>query len=391
MRSLVRVVEPPYTWRVPRTELDSARQILPVLSNLENGNSRPIPLEDTPHKSVYRLPALRAKMAIYVKVYRRDSWRYLLRTPPGTREARTMIKLRQIGVPVSDLLAVGMRRHFPFRAENLLVVRSPANLWTLGRWCLCEFREHGEEARRRVTPVLARVLAAVRRMHDAGIFHGDLNPGNILIDPDGKEFLFIDFHCSSTIWVQSVHRRTDDICTLFLQLHAHYNLSEIFDLICAYAPGSGFLSGIIRARWEETAAKIRQRWTSHIVDHCCDSQTHFRRVKSDTATLYMDRSYHPDAILEFACGGCNAGEWTCEALSGTQEEARACWREAVRRGATEEISETPIALLCQPPAEGPHLLIWDPNKPPPYRLSYLLSLEPYDPDSQNCLLKILNT
>lgn len=41
--------------------------------------------------------------------------------------------------------------------------------------------------------VLPRVLAAVRRMHDSGIVHMDLNCGNLLISPSFDSVAFIDF------------------------------------------------------------------------------------------------------------------------------------------------------------------------------------------------------
>ena len=383
MSSFVRIVEPPYTWKVPRAELDYARRILPILSNMEDKKSHVMTIKETPHKSVYRFPGPYSNTAVYVKIYRRDSWRYLLRTPPGTREARIMMKLQQARVPVSDLVAVGVERHFPFEIENLLVVRSAANLWTLGRWCLCEFREHGKEARRCVTPVLMKVLAAVRRMHDAGVFHGDLNPGNILIDPDGEKFLFIDFHRSRSLWTQQGRLRVWDVCKVLSYYDKYYNPSELIDLACAYAPGSGLLSRTIRGLWEETGRRIRQRWVNHILDQCCDSRTYFQQVKLEPTILYIDRGYAPAAVLEFISEASSAGEWRCDELAGTGEEARERWREAVRESMIGEISETPVALVCRPPQDGGNCLIWDPQRQPRYRVSYIFSAERFDPSSDD--------
>jgi tRNA A-37 threonylcarbamoyl transferase component Bud32 len=387
MSSLVRVVEPPHTWWVPRPELDAARRILPLIRDLTSGQSRFPPIKDTAHKSVYRLPGLSANTAIYVKIYRRNSWRYLLRQPPGTREARAMIKLRQAGVPVGDLVAVGIQRRFLFGIENLLVVRSAGNLWTLGRWCLGEFREHGDKARQRVTPVLVRLLAAVRRMHDTGIFHGDLNPGNILIDPDGKEFMFIDFHRSRALWPGERRARVWDVCKTVAYFDRYYTPAELAELACAYAPGSGALSRAIRTMWTETTQMIRQRWTSHILDQCCESRTYFRHVTLDTATLHMDRTYDPDAIRQSVSGRADAAEWRHEALPSAQEEARECWRLAVRTSMRGETDETPVALVLRPPAEGGNLLLWDTHSRPKYLLSYMFSLERFDPAGESFLTK----
>ncbi|HPA47431.1 MAG TPA: lipopolysaccharide kinase InaA family protein, partial [bacterium] len=195
-RSLVRVVEPPYVWRVPRSELETARRILPILSRPDEHPELASTVKDSGHKSIRRIPGDRATSAIYVKTYKRNSIRYLFRTAPASREARIMLKLRAAGVPVSDLVGVGIRRRFPFEIENVLILRSPANLQTLGRWGFEQFQGQGESARRQVSLVLTRILAAIRRMHEVNVYHGDLNTGNILIDPDEMRFYFIDFHRS---------------------------------------------------------------------------------------------------------------------------------------------------------------------------------------------------
>ncbi|MFH1740023.1 MAG: lipopolysaccharide kinase InaA family protein [bacterium] len=387
MPSLVKITEPPYTWRVPRSELDSVRALLPTLSNPENRRNASMPVKETRYTSIYRMPGPRANTAVYIKIYLRDSWRYLVRTPPGTREAQILIKLQQIGVPVSDLLAVGVRRWFPFKIENVLVLRSPANLWTLGRWSLTEFRTHGEEGRRRVTPVLVRILAAVRRMHEAGIYHGDLNPGNVLIDPDGKNFFLIDFHRSRCLWPQKQYRCTEDISELLEYFTGYYSPTDIQDLICAYAPGGGALSHAIRELWETTRENRYERRVKTVVGQCCDSRTFFRSIPSGAATLYVDRQYSPEILLEFESGGTLPSAWRCEELKGCPETNRDSWRAAIRRSMIGEIHETPVALICRDPGTGQSLLIWDTEKEPLYRLSHMFSLDRFDPGGDHFLPK----
>ena len=37
--------------------------------------------------------------------------------------------------------------------------------------------------------LISHVLRALGRLHDAGLFHGDLKPENIVVDDDGEVFL----------------------------------------------------------------------------------------------------------------------------------------------------------------------------------------------------------
>lgn len=49
--------------------------------------------------------------------------------------------------------------------------------------------------------VIGRSFAAIRRMHDAGVIHLDLNTGNLLIEENGAGIAIIDFEFGPVDWV----------------------------------------------------------------------------------------------------------------------------------------------------------------------------------------------
>lgn len=55
-----------------------------------------------------------------------------------------------------------------------------------------ELRAGGEEGRRELTALCRRLLDAYVALHDAGVVHGDVHPGNALVDADGAVVL-LDF------------------------------------------------------------------------------------------------------------------------------------------------------------------------------------------------------
>ena len=59
-----------------------------------------------------------------------------------------------------------------------------------------------------------RVVPAVRRMHDAGVTHLDLNPGNVLLESGGDGVAFIDFEFAAADWAYTPLQQAYDYLRL---------------------------------------------------------------------------------------------------------------------------------------------------------------------------------
>ncbi len=144
------------------------------------------PVKLTPHRDVHRVRI--AGHDMHVKHYRpdgREALRAWFRDPKAKTECERGLELLRRGVPTLEPLAWGrdglhgwlVTRTLP-DAVNLLD-------WLAPRPCL-----------RRLGPALGAFLA---RCHEAGVRHGDLHPGNLLLreGAGGPELFLIDLALAS--------------------------------------------------------------------------------------------------------------------------------------------------------------------------------------------------
>ncbi len=111
--------------------------------------------------------------------------RYFLRPERPLRELVVTEMARSVGLPVPQVLAVAIEeKTFGYRGRVVTEeIEGAEPLIDVYR------RTPGEMERRRV---LQRVGAAIRRMHDAGVYHVDLTGANVLLK-EQDEIAFVDF------------------------------------------------------------------------------------------------------------------------------------------------------------------------------------------------------
>lgn len=93
------------------------------------------------------------------------------------REMRLTAHLHALGLPVPRPVAAGVTRHGLTYGAGLITVRLP------DARALAECLSEADEA------LLHRVGRTIRRFHDAGLDHVDLNARNLLVDPEGAIWL----------------------------------------------------------------------------------------------------------------------------------------------------------------------------------------------------------
>jgi 3-deoxy-D-manno-octulosonic acid kinase len=111
-----------------------------------------------------------------------SSHRYLwtgLERTRAFREMRLTAELFDAGLPVPQPVAAGVTRYSATYEAALITVRIP------GARALAELLEKDAADE----DLLKRVGATIRRFHDAGLDHVDLNARNLLIDHRGKVWL----------------------------------------------------------------------------------------------------------------------------------------------------------------------------------------------------------
>jgi 3-deoxy-D-manno-octulosonic acid kinase len=112
--------------------------------------------------------------------------RYISSSRPF-RELAVLVRARTLGVPVPEVVGASSTR------AGLLWHRGRiATRLIPGSWTLPVFIGENRNDAALVSDVLKRAGGAIRKMHDAGIDHADLNMNNILVDKKGAVYI-IDF------------------------------------------------------------------------------------------------------------------------------------------------------------------------------------------------------
>ncbi len=149
------------------------------------------------------IPAGRKELPIIIKIYRRgrlgDWIKANLFGSKARREWRITTAAAERGLPTVTPVAYGERRRFGILMESYLLTVRLFNCVTLEESL---FSEDGTlranaKTRRQLIGLLAALL---RRMHDDGIYHQDLHPGNFLVEtlPSGeKRIHLLDLHRAS--------------------------------------------------------------------------------------------------------------------------------------------------------------------------------------------------
>lgn len=143
----------------------------------------------SPHRVVYRvdLPA----GAIYVKHFLvpgyREMFRQWFRRGKGRNEAKRSARLSALGVETIQPVALGEQRKRRFLFENYLVSPAIQGVTPLDRFLESELPVLDRSRRAAVRRGLAEALGEfTARMHDAGLFHADFHPGNLLVRLEGN-------------------------------------------------------------------------------------------------------------------------------------------------------------------------------------------------------------
>jgi hypothetical protein len=189
----------------------------------------------SPSTRCYRI-ALGNGESVYFKRYvypPRKLLEFWLRPSKAVVEAFGFARLRGLGIPSLDVLALGEVRRFGLLRAACVVTRGIPNSRTLEQFA----REHWywlpEPERRRVQREISqRLLQQLRRAHEAGFFHHDLKWRNILIHEGEQGF--------TPVWID---------CPRAFQRRFGGRRGAVVDLSCLARLALGYLSLYDRYRF----------------------------------------------------------------------------------------------------------------------------------------------
>jgi len=145
------------------------------------------------HRTVYRVEL--ASGAVYWKHCRlngpRAWWREILRGPKAKLEFTRAVELANRGIATIEPLAWG-RFDQAWPKGSFLITRALEGTMPLDEYLLDSAGQRFSE-RNSLTRLLAVFIA---KLHEAGVSHPDLHPGNLLVrqESNGLQFFLIDVH-----------------------------------------------------------------------------------------------------------------------------------------------------------------------------------------------------
>ena len=178
-----------HTWWL-KDDLEDA--LFQTIAHVNNGNGEPL---QGGRGGVQRIPFDEQGCAI-VRHYRRGGLvRHLIRDFYWDRPFRPFAELyvtlaaRERGVPTVEILGAGVEKKAFGFYRGLLITREATGFANWWEW----LQTKPPQEKRKETS--AKILQTISTMHDAGIYHADLNVTNILVEPGSSqpEVLIIDF------------------------------------------------------------------------------------------------------------------------------------------------------------------------------------------------------
>ncbi|MBN2490965.1 MAG: hypothetical protein JXQ29_08955 [Planctomycetes bacterium] len=150
---------------------------------------------------------------------------------------------------------------------------------------------------------LRRLGAAVRRLHEAGLFHRDLHSGNVLVQrgADGAPVLhFIDLHRGSVRRRLGRRARRWNLAFLLHSTSGVTDPDDRLEVLRGYAAAGGDGGGLGEvdavARWvERRILRFERRRLRSRTRRCLVDSSQFKRLREPAGLLHVDRSFGAEA------------------------------------------------------------------------------------------------
>jgi tRNA A-37 threonylcarbamoyl transferase component Bud32 len=261
-----------------------------------------------PHRTVYRvaLPGVQFYLKHYRLANTRAWLRQLVRPSQARVEFHRALRIAARGVPTITPLALGECWRGPRPRENFFLSQNLEDTEPLNHFIETTLpqmsADEQPQVRRRLAVALAELLA---RMHDQGVLHQDLHPGNLLIRVGGGgiELFVIDLFAVRLQRTLSWETARDNLVML----------NRWFVLRSGRADRLRFWITYWRLRRERlpdvddvrvAARDLDQRtWASNLVfwkhrdRRCLFNNRYFRRVRSAVAVGHVVSDFDPATMV----------------------------------------------------------------------------------------------
>jgi tRNA A-37 threonylcarbamoyl transferase component Bud32 len=250
------------------------------------------------HRTVYRVALDQGD--VYWKHCRwngpRAWWRDVLRGPKAKLEYDRAIELARRGVPTIEPLAWG-RYNRRWSAGSFLITQALEDTMPLDEFLELHVNDSPTDRR-----ALNNSLAAfISRMHQAGVTHPDLHPGNILIrrGPKDLEFFLIDVHNILIGPPLGSQARQDNLVLLNRWFCMRATRMDRLRFYVAYSGEKKADEPVCSLIELETHFSNVHLWSKRD-QRCLRQNRHFRKVRGDAASGFAVRELDTKFAEELA-------------------------------------------------------------------------------------------
>jgi len=323
--------------------------------------------KQAPHRAIYRvrLPGL----DLFLKEYPRHggkSWlRRLLRGNKAVGEYDRALAVAARGVPTVEPLAVG--ETVEGRGADYLVTRTLPDVRPLNAFLESTLPTLPPERQTCLRQRLARRLGELlARMHDGGVRHDDLHPGNLLLRLDGDEptLYLVDLHAVRLGAPLGEAARRDNLAVLnrWFALRAgrtdRLRFWHAYDAARRQPLGARRVTAAARAIEEATLSSNLRFWAQRD-RHCLGDNRYFRRARAPGVTGHVVGDFDAALLERFLADPDAAFGWPNvrvlkHSRSSTVAALEVGWNGARRRVIYKRFAVTrrsdPWAALLRPTA-----------------------------------------
>lgn len=236
-------------------ETEAATHMIGLIEDLERDSARAWLIKERPGRAVFRVPARYARYGAVIAKYHQprsllERIKYALLPTRAAREWKSALRLREAGVPVPDMLALGeFWEHGLWWTRAVLFARAVEPGTALNDHLLAS--PPSADVRR----LGLRLAAHVARLHDAGFQAHDLHGWNILLrqTAEGLDLCFVDLDEMRALGSASLRRAADDLARLgvLAPVTAFTKLRFLVNYLRA--------RNIPRARWRGWTGEVNKR------------------------------------------------------------------------------------------------------------------------------------
>jgi tRNA A-37 threonylcarbamoyl transferase component Bud32 len=282
---------------------------------LRAGHARVV--KSGPHQTVYHviLPGLNFHLKHYRLMNLRAWVRQLLRPAKARGEYERAKAVAARRVPTINALGIGQRRLGP--GPSYLLTESLEGTEPLNTFVETSLHRLEPERRAIIGQGLARELGKhIARMHDAGIFHSDLHPGNLLVRLEGGDrvrLYLIDLHdvrLGRPLKWRAAQQNLIIFNRWFVLRSSRSERLRFFRAYCGERATLAAAGGRPTRPWgDHPAMRLavgreleRRTWNSNIrfwrqrEERCLVSNRYYQRIRSRGVAGYAVRELEPSSL-----------------------------------------------------------------------------------------------